>query len=390
LNLSSSRSTVSNTNENRDDRGSSTAYSTTSGRTKQKHPAIISPPDTTSNKLYPPTGAVDPQLDDEFLIDSKLTMSELKESWGVLLDDFNIAPDTVDADAPLSRSRLENVPEAILMSESWNKVLAFRSMFSESIVGRWRVLAAADEIQRNEEAKFKSRFWTKSVLSSVKSSKNTVENFQYRILRMIESNNDPIAKQFGMRTSDLEILVFSALDAAIRELCPHAQVVQRESYRPVMGSADPDPSFSSIFYHENECTTFEEYCAQLGKYGVLPRHFLALGRAFLWSMKEHNPYSLEDEIDDLDLPTNEGVHARFIAGMFILPIIEVSLRKKNYLRANIFQDLKRHVRVDNEVGRHFEMSATHLFDNFFGEYPALLNHLSVTDADELKLRLAEM
>ncbi len=136
--------------------------------------------DTSSKKLYPPTAAVDPQLDDEFLIDSKLIMSELKESWGVLLDDFNIAPDTADADAPLSRSRLENVPEAILMSESWNKVLAFRSMFSESIVGRWRVLAAADEIQRHEEAKFKSRFWTKSVLSSVKSSKNTVENFQYR------------------------------------------------------------------------------------------------------------------------------------------------------------------------------------------------------------------
>lgn len=321
----------------------------------------------------------------EYIEDSESVMKELKDSWRVDVNDFN----TMEMDAPLSRCKLNNVPDAILLSESWNKILAFRSMFSEALIGRWRVLVAADEIQREEERKFRSRFWVKNVLSST-SLKPAVDDVENKILRMLESNSDPIAKQFGMRTSDLEIITISALDAAFRELCPHTQVVQRESYRPLMGSADPDHSISRIFYHENECTTFKDYCDQLGRYGVLPRHFLAFGRAFLWAMKEHNPYSLEDEVDDLDLPTTEGVHARFIAGMFVLPIIEVSLRNESHVRKKVFQDLRHHVINLENMETQFEKAAACLVDKFLGDFPDLLNHFSLTDTEELKFRLFEL
>ncbi len=129
--ISSSRTSASSTslNEKRDDRRSSTASKTTSNRLKL--PTITLPLDT-SKKLYPTE--VDPQLaGDEFFIDSKLIMTELKESWGVSIDDFNIAPDTADADTPLSRSRLENVPEAIIMSESWNKVYWVSDLCSQNL-----------------------------------------------------------------------------------------------------------------------------------------------------------------------------------------------------------------------------------------------------------------
>ena len=83
---------------------------------------------------------------------------ELEQVWGVECNDFN-----VEMGAPLSRSRLTSIPDAILISESWNKILGFRSMFIEALIGRWRVLAAADEIRKEEESKFKS-VWIKNIV----------------------------------------------------------------------------------------------------------------------------------------------------------------------------------------------------------------------------------
>lgn len=329
----------------------------------------------------------------EFYNDSTATLHKLKNKWGI--DDvhqFNITPQQQhyqQIDAPLSKSKLRSIHDAILLSESWNKILAFRSMFAEALVGRWRVLVAADQIQRVKDKRFKSRFWAKRVLSTHQ-KKIDDNNFEKRILQMIESNRDPIAKHFGMRTADLETLTTAALDAAVRELCPHHQVVQREAYRPLMGSADPDPSISNMFYHENECTTFRDYCHQLARYGVLPRQFLAFAEAFLWAMKEHNPYSLEDEVDDLDLPTSEGVHARFIAGMFVLPIIEVSLRYECYMhQEQVFQSLKKAFDMD-EMKMQVMSSAAVVVDKFFHNFPDLINHFSASDIDELKFHLYEL
>ena len=53
---------------------------------------------------------------------------------------------SLDLAQSISRSRLAGVPDAILVTQGWNKALAFRSLFAEALVGRWRVLCAVDEI----------------------------------------------------------------------------------------------------------------------------------------------------------------------------------------------------------------------------------------------------
>ena len=178
--------------------------------------------------------------------EAKAVLNTLQQTWGVEVSDFNLK-----TSAPLSQSVVTEISDAILVSESWNKILAFRSMFAEALVGRWRVLVAAEEIRLEKENKVKA-FWVQDILSST-GHRQTQRQLKSQVLHMIETNSDPIANYFGTRTSSLAILCIGALDAAAENLCPH-RVIQREAYRPLKGSADPDPSYlRGILSRERVC-----------------------------------------------------------------------------------------------------------------------------------------
>ena len=317
-----------------------------------------------------------------FRSESNAVLSTINEYWGVEASGFNL-----QMDDPLTQSKLTNVSEAILVSESWNKVLAFRSMFAEALIGRWRVLVATEEVQMRSKNLDKA-FWVQNILSATQ-LRQTESNVRSQVLRMIETNSDPIAKHFGTRTNSLAIFCIGALDAAVQDLCPH-RVMQREAYRPLQGSADPDPSVSGAFFHENECTNFKDFCKHFGRYSVRPRHWLVFCKAFLWAMKGHNPYSLEDEQDDLVSSTNDSAHAKFVAGMVALPIIEASLRRECHVRDNIvFKELQI-VCSWHTMANDFENVSTNAMTVLFHNFPDIHAHFSDNDAEEVLSRLFQL
>ena len=318
---------------------------------------------------------------------SQVALKEMKQSWGVTgLSSLNLR-----VGAPLSRSPLQKAPDAILLSQSWNKVLAFRSMFAEALIGRWRILAAVEEVEGKDKSRHSHSSSSSSPFAFFKN--HTVGNFAPSVetlaINMVEGNKDPIGVLFESRTRDLDVLVVGAIDAAIRELCPHNQVIQREAYRPLNGSADPDPSISRVFFHEDECTTFDDFCSLFARYRIQPRHWLAFCRAFLWTMEHQNPYSLEDEKDDLKEAPSESAHARFIAGMVALPMIEATLRRASYFNMKIFEDLRTCCST-GRIESSFDTMGLRMFGKLFQTFPEIGDHFSQTDVQDMSFELFDM
>lgn len=211
-------------------------------------------------------------------------------------------------------------------------------------------------------------------------------------LQRIERNVDPIGVAFGARTRDLDTLVVCLLDFAVRELCPHAQVVQREAYRPIQGSVDPDPSISGLFFHENECRNLEEFCAFFATFGVHPNYWKCFCEAFVWAMQTHCPYSQDEDYDDLDQATNDSVYARFVAGCVALPMIEANLRLASYVRHGKFEELRGRF-SESFVKSHFSMieeKAKNAFEEVLDQNPSLDAYFSSSDHDSMGLELFEM
>jgi hypothetical protein len=265
------------------------------------------------------------------------------------------------------------------------------------------MLSAVDEIQKKLFEKQPSQFFNKNHLDASLSSSfphhhSTIpayvcpvsgDSFEVQALRMVERNLDPLAKSFDTRIVDLEVLVIGTLDAAVRDLCPHHQVVQREAYRPLMGSSDCDPEISRAFFHEDECITLEDNCSLFARYGVEPRFWLIFCEAFMWAMKGHNPYSIDDEKNDLYEATNKSAHGKFIAGMVALPMIEAALHRASYVRRNVFQELKICCSVQSMEAR-FESIGVHMFEQLFHDFPELADHFSQPDIEEMSLEIFEL
>lgn len=318
-------------------------------------------------------------------------LEEMKQSWSVTgLTRLNLK-----TSSPLSRSPITNPSDAILVSESWNKILAFRSMFAEALVGRWRMLAAIEEIQASEAPRFQPPGYEHFKLFAFKSPvpnsfRETLnDSVEKRAIAMIESNKDPIAKCFETRTADLDILIIGAIDAAVRELCPNHQVIQREAYRALNGSADPDPSISQVFFHEDECTTFDDFCSLFARYGLQPSCWIALCRSFLWVIEHQNPYINDDEKDDLNQASNQSAHARFISGMVALPLLEATLRRASYIKKQIFRELKACCSFD-QMENSFDTMSKQMFNKLFDEFPEIADHFSETDVEEMSFGLFKM
>jgi len=312
--------------------------------------------------------------------DSNIALEEMRESWGITVPSF-----ILDPNALLTQKRLDSLPDAVLLSQSWNKVLAFRSMFAEALVGRWRMLTAVEEIQKNDTRK-QSHFADENTDDTIPVT--FPSHIEVQALRMVENNLDPLAKSFGTRIVDLEILIVGVLDAAVRGLCPH-QVIQREAYRPQNGSADSDPRISRVFFHEDECVTFEDFCTLFARYGVQPQCWMLFCEAFLWNMKRHVPYSIDDEKDDLHEATSKSAHGRFIAGMVVLPMIEATLRRASHIRRSNFEDMKMCCSIGRKEAK-FEDVGVRMFNKLFHEFPEIADYFTQPDVDEMSVGIFEM
>ena len=325
-------------------------------------------------------------------------LSELQQKWAVDVASFNL-----DFETPLTQHEPSSKPELVLVSQVWNKILAFRSMFAEALVGRWRILVAADVVlQRQHDHQLDSPLQQlQGFLEKKSKTKNNnhcpLSNFEFtqqsvelEALHLVERNLDPIAKYFGTRVIDLGTLLVAALDLVVNSLCPH-QVLQREAYTPLAGSADPDPCISRKFFHEHECKTLGDFFNLFGRYSLPSRYWLIFCDAFLWTMKHQNPYKLEDESEDLDKPKDESAVAQFIAGMFALPILESSLRHALHVRQTVFQeDLKEGCSTAILVNHFNSIGFSQVLDSLFADFPDIADHFSQGQKEEMSLNLFEM
>ena len=126
--------------------------------------------------------------------------------------------------------------------------------------------------------------------------------------KMVEDNLDPLAVCLGSRLSTGKDCLLALFDQSIRDLCPHAQTVQREAYRPPMEDAGAGLGFNL------ECKSVAEVLRMFSRCGMRPKDVgVSLCEAFLFSMKSHTPYALDDEKEDLDQRPDAGAFSRFVA-----------------------------------------------------------------------------
>lgn len=321
----------------------------------------------------------------------------LKRRWDINVEEFVFC-----LKAPYTKVKLSQKSDAILIMESWNKVLAFKSKFAEALVSRWRVLLAADEIEEkfeDEKTNFEQYFWVKNIMSSSSSSSTSHEYttdryIEMEALRMIESNSDPFYSYFGKRTPDLGMILISMLDTAVRDLCPHTQTVQREAYRKIEGSKDLNTEISDLFFVEDDCVYFSDYCDLLCSYSVKPKHWFLFVDAFKWAMENQNPYSLEDEKDDITKhDEKQSIHAKFVSGMIVLPMIEAYARRSVRIQETDFTDLKNYIQIQT---KYYEAESTIMevlkdsFAKFFLTDSEAEDHFSDLDIEEISFYLLEV
>lgn len=323
---------------------------------------------------------------------------ELNKAWGISA----IKPFKLSSQEPLTVCTLDNLSDGVIVMEGWNKVLAFRNMFAEALIARWRIGCAIENlIDYDKTLSLRSSLGSKirarkSVLVpttlkrmySTSSSGSDLEGRQVnsRAHRNVESNLDPVALEFGERTPDLKVIIIVMLDMAVRELCPHAQIVQREAYRSSMGSMDPDPNVAQVF--STKCSDFQKICALLASYGLEPRYWVVFCEAFLWAMKTHSPYIQPHESDELEKLKGDGAFGKFIAGMVVLPLLEATLRYNASLRSTYIVELKNVFRSHNRMADLLDLGSS-LFENVLRNFPEMSDYFVQSDVDEISVHLME-
>ena len=310
----------------------------------------------------------------------------LKSIWNIDFEEYNLHIGT-----PYTQVKIQEKKDAVLIMESWNKILAFRSMFAEALIGRWRILAAADQISdKNDERRtdFEQQFWVQNIIETDNASVTNTRRLENEAVRLVEMNLDPLALHFGERVVDIGLILVSMIDMAVRSLCPHTQYVQREAYRETKGSADEDIDVSGLFFHDKECMDFEGFCVLFSSYGIKPEHWLLLCDAFLWAMKNQNPYSLDHEKDDV---ITGGAHGKFISGMVILPLIEAFGRRSLYIEEHVFTDLKEDITLEDvTIEDNIRLVAADAFSKLFSKLPYIEDHFSDVDIEEVSYYIFEV
>lgn len=257
--------------------------------------------------------------------------------------------DLRDFDAPLSTA------DKVLVMQGWNKVLAFSTAFSEALLVQWRILIAA----------------------AMDSSTDPMHS--------VETHQDPLALALGDRMYDVEELTMGLLDGAIRSLCPHTQVVARESYRPI--ADDTHLTRAKEGNLSLECETVSDYLDLFSRCGVQPQCWVLFCHAFAWAVETHTPYAQDDDIDDLQQGPAESAFFRAVAQTVAKPAVKAYSDLKalgdNELYSNIVPQVWQRLGADDRItfGQTF-------YRRLLGDYPDVLDYFSKTDMDSLAIHFS--
>jgi hemoglobin-like flavoprotein len=247
--------------------------------------------------------------------------------------------------------------DAVMVMQAWNKVLAFKTAFSEALLLQWRILVATQNNSGSAAAG----------------------------IREVEKNNDPVGMALKERLFDAEELLVGLLDGAIRSLCPKHQKVARESYRAV---AD-DVELLKVREHEDsislECLYLDDYLKLFARVGITPDMWVIFCEAFVWTMKTHVPYAQEDDADDL-AGGNKSAIARMVAQHVAVPAIKQIEELKSWADDPVYKTVLPALwgtlsKTDKaDFGEAF-------YRTLLTKHPQLIDNFAKTDMDSLSLHL---
>jgi nitric oxide synthase oxygenase domain/subunit/hemoglobin-like flavoprotein len=242
--------------------------------------------------------------------------------------------------------------DKVMVMQGWNKVLAFKTAFSEALWIYWRILVA-----------------------SKTGSSGAADN----AVRCVELNKDPLVLCMMDRSSEAEDMLMGLLDGAFRSMCPAHQTVQREAYRAIQDDVHLKRSRGDAI--SLECETPEDYLKLFARCGVLPDHWVHFCEAFVWAVQTHTPYAQDDDKSDLERG-GDSACIRAVAQLVALPAIKAYMNLKSLGENPLYQ-----------VAAPLFWSKLTPDDRFsFGEgfyrtlltkHPNLLDYFSKTDMDSL-------
>jgi nitric oxide synthase oxygenase domain/subunit/hemoglobin-like flavoprotein len=246
-------------------------------------------------------------------------------------------------DAPLTDS------DKVMVMQGWNKVLAFKTAFSEALWIHWRLLVASD-----------------------------VSNTP---MGMVERNEDPLAVCMMERIPETEELIMGLVDGALRSLCPKAQTVQREAYRPVQDDAHIQRLRGEELTLECECV--QDYLKLFSRCGVLPGYWVHFCSAFTWALKTHTPYAKDDDHEEFDCGV-DSAYARGIAQTVAKPAVMAYKELKSIAEQDLYRvGVKRvwdRLSKDDRI-----LFGQEFYRTLLISHPNLLDYFSRTDMDSLAI-----
>lgn len=288
-----------------------------------------------------------------------------------------------------------NKSDAVLVMEGWNKVLAFQTEFSEAIFGRWRILVALEELleqQKNAVATENGESSSKNKNPPARAAAVSVETLHMKACDQVEQGSDPLAKRLGTRVLHGRQLIVSTLDACVRSLCPHTQTVQREAYKPVSEVLQLSPSgFWGMKRFSPQEGTTEEYFRIFARCGVLPSHWVAFCKAFLWACQTHSPYAEEADLEDLEKTPLESANALFVATTVAKEAIVEIKKLHEYFKTPVFAVCipRFWSRASSSEEHH---ALPHIGETFYRQllsnHSELLDFFKNTDMDTLSMHFA--
>ena len=267
--------------------------------------------------------------------------------------DFPVAKDAIKNaieglyiyDAPLTN------PEKVMVMQGWNKVLAFKTAFSESLWIYWRILVATD-----------------TTLDTAKQA-----------MQRVERNEDPLAECMLDRGTEAEELIMGLIDGALRTLCPMQQIVQRESYRPIQDDLRlqrlKDDSLTL------ECETVDDYLKLFARCGVQPNHWVLFCEAFIWCLQTHTPYAKDDDKEDIERGADSAM-SRAIAQLVALPAIRAYKGMIDIAENPLYKEAvpRLWARLTPDDRLYF---GERFYRTLLTNHPNLLDYFSKTDMDSL-------
>ena len=228
-----------------------------------------------------------------------------------------------------------NASEIVTVSEGWNKVLAWRDMFSEAFVSRWRILI----IQ--------------------------------------QSNEDQLKEAFTTRVGELPDIFVGLIDTAARTLAPEREIIARESYRS---------------YHPNnhsECQSIREYFGLFSSLGFQAWWWKVGLEVFHWCLETHVPYFEETDREELEKGVFASPFGRFFAIKIAIPAINASIKQQKEYENPIYSTLK-NIWLETVSTPEIKSAVGELFyKNLFQYHPELLEYFNNVDMDSLALHLSQ-